>query len=81
MLLAAIIVELFSRKRTLAAGLLITGICTAALMASPAQVSTVLHGHTISIYGISPPGYRNTAQHPGWQSLQLLRAIACRLVS
>lgn len=40
MLLAAVIVEIFSRKRTLAAGLLITGVCTAALIASPAQVGT-----------------------------------------
>ena len=41
MLLAAVIVEIFSRKRTLAAGLLITGVCTAALIASPAQVGTL----------------------------------------
>lgn len=39
MLLAAVVVELFSRKRTLAAGLLITGVCTAALMAAPAEAS------------------------------------------
>ncbi len=38
MLLAAVVVELFSRKRTLAAGLLITSICSALLIASPAQV-------------------------------------------
>jgi hypothetical protein len=41
MLLAAVIVEIFSRKRTLAAGLLITGLCTAALIASPAQVGSL----------------------------------------
>ena len=41
MLLAAVIVEIFSRKRTLAAGLLITGLCTSALIASPAQVGTL----------------------------------------
>ena len=39
MLLAAVVVELFSRKRTLAAGLLITSVCSAALMATPAQVT------------------------------------------
>lgn len=53
MLLAAVIVELFSRKRTLAAGLLITGVCTAALIASPAQVST-LKEHTTHAHHTCP---------------------------
>ena len=41
MLLAAIIVELFSRKRTLAAALVITAACCAALIITPAQVCTM----------------------------------------
>ena len=60
MLLAAVVVEMFSRKRTLAAGLLITGVCTAALVASPAQVRT--HASRVASFDevvamLHPTGY------------------------